>query len=107
MANGTWKRSTTTRRQAKRQVRYAHVSVQVGVSKDPESGMIVPIRTEKGSGSTAKRARPKRRALQFPQLSGKSARRAMLKANRRMRSDAADLEAFGAGIEAIDAKRAT
>jgi len=59
MANGTWKRSTAASRRAERKIRYAHTSVLVSVNKDPETGMLVPTRTPKGEGSTAKRAQPK------------------------------------------------
>ena len=55
MANGTWKRSTTESRRLARRVRYAHVSVLVALNNSPETGMIVPTRTPKGSGSTATR----------------------------------------------------
>src|SRR5271168_535777 len=59
MPNGTWKRSTAASRRAERQIRYAHVSVLVGVNKDPETGMLTHTRTPKGEGSTARRAKPK------------------------------------------------
>jgi methylmalonyl-CoA mutase N-terminal domain/subunit len=58
MANGTWKRSTAASRRAERKVRHAHTSVLVGVNKY-ETGMLIPTRTPKGEGSTAKRAQPK------------------------------------------------
>ena len=32
--------------------RYLHVSVEVGRMKDPETGLIVPVRTPKGNGGT-------------------------------------------------------
>jgi hypothetical protein len=57
MANGTWKRSTAASRRAERKIRYAHTSVLVSVTKD--AGMLIPTRTPKGEGSTAKRAQPK------------------------------------------------
>ena len=60
MSNGTWKRTTTEERRKSRQFRYAHVSVNVSVSKDPETGMLIPTRTPKGEGSTATRKTPKR-----------------------------------------------
>ena len=59
MPNGTWKRTTSASRRAERQIRYAHVSVAVGVSKDPRTGMLTGIRTPKGQGSTATRLTPK------------------------------------------------
>jgi hypothetical protein len=59
MSNGTWKRTTTAERRKARQVRYAHVSVNVGVNKDPVTSMLTPTRTPKGEGSTATRAKPK------------------------------------------------
>ncbi len=59
MANGTWKRTTSATRRADRQIRYAHVSVQVGVSVSESTGMLIPTRTPKGEGSTATRAKPK------------------------------------------------
>lgn len=59
MANGTWKRSTAASRRAERQIRYAHVSVNVGVNVDEVTGMLTATRTPKGKGSTAKRANPK------------------------------------------------
>lgn len=59
MPNGTWKRSTATSRRLERQVRYAHVSVNVGVNKDEVTGMLVHTRTPRGEGSTATRAKPK------------------------------------------------
>jgi hypothetical protein len=59
MANGTWKRSTAASRRAERQIRYAHVSVRVGLNTSEESGMLEATRTPKGEGSTAKRAQPK------------------------------------------------
>ena len=59
MSNGTWKRTTTEERRKSRQFRYAHVSVNVSVSKDPETGMLIPTRTPKGEGSTATRKTPK------------------------------------------------
>ena len=62
MPNGTWKRTTSASRRAERQIRYAHVSVAVGVSKDPRTGMFTGIRTPKGQGSTATRLTPKVRA---------------------------------------------
>ncbi len=62
MPNGTWKRTTKASRRAARQIRYAHVSVAVGVSKDPRTGMLTGIRTPKGQGSTATRVTPKVRA---------------------------------------------
>ena len=62
MPNGTWKRSTTNDRRAGRQLRYAHVSVAVGVSKDEATGMLTPTRTPKGQGSTATRLTPKQGA---------------------------------------------
>jgi hypothetical protein len=52
MANGTWKRSTSASRRSERQLRYAHVSVKVGVRKDPETGLMTGVRTPIGSGST-------------------------------------------------------
>ena len=58
MANGTWKRTTSATRRADRQIRYAHVSVQVGVSVSESTGMLIPSRTPIGSGSTATRAKP-------------------------------------------------
>lgn len=60
MPNGTWKRSTAASRRAQRQVRYAHTSVLVGVNKDQVTGMLIPTRTPKGEGSTARRTKPKR-----------------------------------------------
>ncbi len=62
MPNGTWKRTTSASRRAERQIRYAHVSVAVGVSKDPVTGMLTATRTPKGQGSTARRTVPKVRA---------------------------------------------
>jgi hypothetical protein len=59
MANGTWKRSTAASRRAARTIRYAHTSVLVSVNKDEVTGMLIPTRTPKGEGSTAKRAQPK------------------------------------------------
>jgi hypothetical protein len=59
MANGTWKRSTAASRRAERKIRYAHTSVLVSVNKDEVTGMLIPTRTPKGEGSTAKRAQPK------------------------------------------------
>ena len=59
MPNGTWKRSTAASRRAERQIRYAHVSVAVGVNVSEETGMLTPTRTPKGEGSTARRAKPK------------------------------------------------
>ncbi len=59
MPKGTWKRTTAASRRQERQVRYAHVSVAVGVSKDEVTGMLTPTRTPKGEGSTATRAKPK------------------------------------------------
>ena len=48
MANGTWKRSTTKNGRAERKIRYAHVSVKVGVSVSESTGMLIPSRTPKG-----------------------------------------------------------
>jgi hypothetical protein len=59
MSNGTWKRTTPAERRKARQVRYAHVSVNIGVIKDPVTGMLTPTRTSKGEGSTATRKIPK------------------------------------------------
>ena len=43
-----------------RKPKYIHVSVAVGVEQDPETRMLIPQRTPKGEGSTARRATPKR-----------------------------------------------
>ena len=59
MSNGTWKRTTTEERRKSRQFRYAHVSVNVGISKDPVTGRLIPTRTPKGGGATATRKTPK------------------------------------------------
>ena len=58
MANGTWKRSTAASRRAERKIRYAHVSVNVGVTVSESTGLLIPSRTHKGEGSTATRAKP-------------------------------------------------
>lgn len=60
MPNGTWKRTTTEERRASRKIRYAHVSVLVGVKKDELTGMLVYTRTPRGEGSTATRKEPRR-----------------------------------------------
>ena len=60
MPNSTWKRSTAASRRAERQIRYAHVSVKVGVNVSEETGMLTATRTSRGEGSTATRAKPKR-----------------------------------------------
>ena len=62
MANGTWKRSTTKNGRAERKIRYAHVSVKVGVTVSESTGMLIPSRTPKGEGSTATRKEPKSKA---------------------------------------------
>lgn len=59
MSNGTWKKSTTASRRANRQIRYAHVSVLVGVSTDKVTGLVQFTRTPKGQGSTATRSTPR------------------------------------------------
>jgi hypothetical protein len=59
MANGTWQRTTTEERRTARKRRYAHVSVAVGVNMNTDGSLLVPTRTPKGEGSTAKRAAPK------------------------------------------------
>lgn len=59
MPNGTWKRTTTEERRASRKIRYAHVSVLVGVKQDELTGMLVHTRTPRGKGSTATRLTPK------------------------------------------------
>lgn len=71
MPNGTWRRSTAASRRAERQIRYAHVSVNVGVNISEESGMLTATRTPKGKGSTAKRAKPKIvKWCTFPKIKG-------------------------------------
>ena len=62
MANGTWKRSTAASRRAERKIRYAHVSVKVGMTVSESTGMLIPSRTPIGSGSTATRKEPKSKA---------------------------------------------
>ena len=59
MSNGTWRRTTTEERRKSRQLRNAHVSMNVGISKDPVTGRLIPTRTPKGGGSTATRKTPK------------------------------------------------
>lgn len=67
-------RTTATSRKAVAlaSMRYLHVSVLVGSMKDPATGCIIPTRTPKGKGGTARRSAPK--------LHGRARREALAKA---------------------------
>lgn len=69
-----YERTTATERKAAAiaSMRYLHVSVLVGTAKDPATGCIVPTRTQKGKGGTARRATAK--------LHGRARREALAKA---------------------------
>ena len=53
----SYEKTTAASRRAAREKRtkYIHVSVNVGKMKDPATGMIVPSRTPRGQGGTARR----------------------------------------------------
>lgn len=57
--------ATTRKALAIATARYLHVSMNVGRTTDPQTGLIVPTMTPKGSGATARRAITKEKAREL------------------------------------------